>query len=569
MTAMNRRTKVAATEPSAAPVAYSYIRFSSRKQEEGDSIRRQDTGAKGWAGRNNVPLDTSLKIDKGISAFRGKNADLGSLGEFIRMVDQGRVAKGSYLVVESLDRISRNEVQEALLLILSLLKKGIRIVQLTPVEMVYDSKSDTTALIIMIVEISRGNSESAVKSKRLGDAWEEKRKLARESGTPLTRRLPSWVKLEGGKLVAIPEKAAVVRRIYQLAGGGYGTLRIVAKLNKEGVAPISKGAKWSKAYIEKILGDRRALGEYQPCRGDGTPEGDPIPDYYPAVVTEEEYYRAKAGMKERRSNPGRIGTSRVNVFARLITNARDGDPYFMSRRVGDGRRHYHVLTNTDGEQGRGARRSFPYDTFERAILSRLAEIDPREIVGGDNSAVEAAALEGELATVEAKIAELEAELLNGSVASLARVLRQLEERKSAIASKLDEAKAKAATPVTEAWGAAKSLLGVLDKTKDEEGTRLRLRSAFRRVVERIWLLVVPHKLNRVAAVQVYFTGGSHRDYLIYHKPPHVISGRRKEGGWWVRSLKSAVMENDLDLRKREDAARLEQLLSSIDPASVG
>src|SRR5262245_42786821 len=100
------------------PAAYSYIRFSCKRQEEGDSIRRQVEATAAWARRAKVFLDTSLSIDRGVSAFRGKNRDLGALGEFLRQVENGRVLPGSYLVVESLDRLTREDIQEALYLIL-------------------------------------------------------------------------------------------------------------------------------------------------------------------------------------------------------------------------------------------------------------------------------------------------------------------------------------------------------------------------------------------------------------------------------------------------------------------
>jgi hypothetical protein len=35
-----------------------------------------------------------------------------------------------------------------------------------------------------------------------------------------------------------------------------------------------------------ILGDGRVLGELRPHRRDRSPAGDPIPNYYPAAVTE-------------------------------------------------------------------------------------------------------------------------------------------------------------------------------------------------------------------------------------------------------------------------------------------
>src|SRR5262245_43600027 len=87
-------------EPATSPTAYSYIRFSSKKQEEGDSIRRQTELTAAWAKRHKMHLDTSLAPDRGISAFRGKNRDLGALGAFLRLVESGRVLAGSHLVVE-------------------------------------------------------------------------------------------------------------------------------------------------------------------------------------------------------------------------------------------------------------------------------------------------------------------------------------------------------------------------------------------------------------------------------------------------------------------------------------
>src|SRR5262245_29715393 len=107
-------------------IAYSYIRFSSKKQEAGDSIRRQDTGAKEWAARNSVPLDTSLKQDKGVSAFRGENCnnpDLYGLAAFLDKVERGKVRRGSYLVVESLDRLTRDDIVPAVHLVTGILLK--------------------------------------------------------------------------------------------------------------------------------------------------------------------------------------------------------------------------------------------------------------------------------------------------------------------------------------------------------------------------------------------------------------------------------------------------------------
>jgi hypothetical protein len=67
---MNRITTAitAAADAQRQPKAYSYKRFSTPAQSEGDSLRRQTAMAQAWADREGVPLDTELKLtDEGVS----------------------------------------------------------------------------------------------------------------------------------------------------------------------------------------------------------------------------------------------------------------------------------------------------------------------------------------------------------------------------------------------------------------------------------------------------------------------------------------------------------------------
>src|SRR5262245_3463460 len=166
------------------PKAYSYIRFSSAAQADGDSIRRQTALTEAWCERNGVTLDKKLKLrDEGVSAFSGEhrdadNSDRFALAAFLESVKSGRVQKGSYLIVESLDRLSREEVGDAVEFFLGIVNRGIAVVQLTPVEIVYRRPVDTTQLIVAVVELSRSHSESAMKSLRIRDAWAAKRERA-------------------------------------------------------------------------------------------------------------------------------------------------------------------------------------------------------------------------------------------------------------------------------------------------------------------------------------------------------------------------------------------------------
>jgi DNA invertase Pin-like site-specific DNA recombinase len=100
------------------PKAYSYTRFSTPEQAKGDSATRQALAAQRWAEQHEVELDTELTFrDEGVSAFEGMNAERGALGEFLRAVERGDVPKNSWLLVESLDRISRQKPHRAARLI--------------------------------------------------------------------------------------------------------------------------------------------------------------------------------------------------------------------------------------------------------------------------------------------------------------------------------------------------------------------------------------------------------------------------------------------------------------------
>lgn len=97
--------------------------------------------------------------------------------------------------------------------------------------------------------------------------------------------------------------------------------------------------------------------------------------------------------------------------------------------------------------------------------------------------------------------------------------------------------------------------------------RLRLRSVLRRVVESMWLLVVPRGQDRLAAVQIWFAGGEgrHRDYLVWRRQAKANGhGRVADGSYRVWSLAAVAASSDLDLRKRSDAKRLEKSLGQLD-----
>jgi DNA invertase Pin-like site-specific DNA recombinase len=555
-------------------VAYSYVRFSTPEQRKGDSLRRQVESAAAWCKRHDVRLDTSRTLhDLGKSAFKGnhrKNPDRNALAAFLRLVEEGKIPRGSYLIVESLDRLTREHIRPALTLLLNLIEAGIGIVQLHPVEVVYDEDVDPMTLLMAIMELSRGNSESAMKAERLGKAWEAKRSYARDKRILLTRQLPAWIEERDGKLYSIPTKALAVERIYQLSAEGFGSSRIVKQLMQEDFPPMTDNGKWLASYVRLVLNDRRAVGEFQMRRTDGSPDGEPAKDYFPAIITEDLWQRARAGVKARRVS-GKKGQGSyekasgfVNLFTGLLRDARDGgSSYNVTVNAGTRIGPHRVLRNLSLD-GRGPCISFPYETFEKAILSALREIDPAEIIAGTEEPDERLAIAAELEKTASQIDKIKDNLLaGGDVVALADVLRQLEARQRELIERDREAKERATAPLEDAWQQTKELLKAIEKADDPYDFRVRLRAVLRREIESIWVLIIPRGHVRLCAVQIWFAGGErHRDYLILHQAAKANAFARTEGGWRAWSL-AEVGAGEIDLRKRADARQLEKLLTEM------
>jgi DNA invertase Pin-like site-specific DNA recombinase len=546
----------------ASPFAYSYVRFSTPDQLKGDSLRRQTEDTAAWCERNGVPLDTSLTLrDLGVSAYRGKHRqdDKHCLGQFLRAVQQGKVPTGSFLVVENLDRLTREDLRKALRLWLDMLDAGVNIVTLSPEKVFRHESTDMTDVLLALVELSRGNSESREKSRRNGAAWEKRRELVRKGEAILTHQLPAWVEDKGGVLRLVSRKAAAVRRIHTLAAEGFGAGLIVKALIDGRFPPLGPSGQWSRAYVSLILKDRRAVGEFQPRYSNGRPAGDPIPSYFPPVISEAEWAASRVGTGRRKQPRGRVGEY-VNVFAGLLKNAREGDVYYMGTRTNNGKHRRVLLAKRAMENGSKVY-GFDFDVFERAVLGLLREIDPREILGDAPGQDEVVLLSAELEHVRGQQEAIAEELLKGDVKALAMAAAALDAREKELREKLDEARGKAAHPAGECWGEAMSLIDALDHAPDPKEARLKLRALLRRLVDEVWLLVVPRsETRRLCAAQVFFAGGARRDYLIVSQS----AGYRRPGGWRALSLADAGKAGSLDLRKPDHARRLEAFLLTLD-----
>jgi DNA invertase Pin-like site-specific DNA recombinase len=294
-------------------VAYSYLRFSSPEQAKGDSFRRQFELAAKYAQQNGLEIDESISFyDLGVSAYRGANSEIGQLGILLEAVKTGLIPSGAVILVESLDRISRQSARKALRIIEGIVELGVSIVTLSDGrEYTLESlDSDPLNLLIAILTFIRANEESTIKSQRVAAAWEAKRRQAPQ--TIITSRCPGWMRISDDKtrFILVPDKVKVIRHIFNMAASGTSFCAITRALNLERTPPLRargrQGKYWTISSVKMILQSETVRGTLTPfhCRFvNGKLQRTPLPpieNYYPRIITNKVYKKTQAAISERR-----------------------------------------------------------------------------------------------------------------------------------------------------------------------------------------------------------------------------------------------------------------------------
>jgi DNA-binding CsgD family transcriptional regulator len=137
------------------------------------------------------------------------------------------------------------------------------------------------------------------------------------------RNAPGWLGLTDDRkeFVYLPDRAQVVQRIFQLSIAGIGGYTIAKLLNTEAVPAFGSSKKWDQSTIHNMLTSKATIGEYQKkeiLEGKEVSVGEPIPNYYPAVIDEKTFEAAQATRRENLSTRrGRKGRQLTNLFAEI------------------------------------------------------------------------------------------------------------------------------------------------------------------------------------------------------------------------------------------------------------
>jgi len=555
--------------------AFSYARFSTPKQADGFSLARQLEAAERYCERNGLTLDERTFSDEGMSGFHGSNAVAGELAEFIRLANDGRVPKGSVLIIENVDRLSRLPPDKATAIIMELVNAGIEVVTISPEQRYTKENIHTVGVWVPLqVAIVLAREESEKKSGRLKDAHARKRAALAE-GVKYTKAGPFWLKLSADRKTWIikEREAKLMRDAFRWCTEGLGAAKICEKFHEEYPEGVT-GKGWQPNNIRKLLRSRQAIGEYQAVVGTCAKRGGvkstrrkagpPVIGYFPAIVTEAEFYKAQQALDGRKKGGGR-STGSPNLFNGILYDAYDQMRMVINR---DRRGRILVSSGAIRKMAGSQFRSIPYTVFERGVLDLLRELKPADVMGKAGPGEDAVELwSGKLAAVNHNITQTTAKAATAIDPDVfLGLLDEYGKQRKEIIANLEAAKADASSPASDALGECTSLVWMMEEAEGDEKDELRRRvkSALRRLVSDIWVLIVPRGRERVIGVQVNFRGGSnHRRYVICHRPIRADKSGTYPGCALTLSWEGSVAFLPEDISTPKGAKAVEKYLQKV------
>lgn len=363
--------------------AYSYVRFSTTKQKDGDSERRQVALSKDYAGKHGLILDETLNLrDLGVSAFKGANVATGKLGQFLVAIKSGVVPKGSYLLIESLDRLSRAEIDDAYGVFRSILKEGVNIVTLQDGQVfTRESLNDFSKIIVSLVVMSRAHEESLTKSKRGKANWVNKRNQIR-SGKVMPGNIPVWLKRTNDGFVVDAEMATAIKFIFAQYLDGVGVLKIARQLTDKKYKVVSKRVKvWRCDIVQRLLRNRTVTGALQPHVKEGNTrkeDGDVVVGYYPTIIDEKTYNAVQGRLSTVAPKRGRYSEGLTNLFTgKLFCPYCGGRVDVFTAYPSRGEKHYAPIKRfqcTNGVNGHCSVVSWRVEEFEKDFMALATEV---------------------------------------------------------------------------------------------------------------------------------------------------------------------------------------------------
>jgi hypothetical protein len=308
------------------PTAYLYSRVSDIKQTE-----ENKTGISRQTNSDEVN-DLLTKFEKmpqiwmndaGLSAHHGHNITKGRMGDFVEACNKEEIAPGSILVLEYLDRLTRLELTEALNLATCILRAGVIIHVWGSNETI--KSNDLSDTIKLVVELQGANAYTKKLSSRIINSAIDRIHKALGGHKDKDGYMLAingygsnawWIDTTSGYVRPHKIYWAIAREIIDLNLQGWGWLKIAQLFKEKGYLPPRANSKnpvvaaknkklgWNRSnLLSKLAKQKAVLG----IKEFGNLDIE-IPDYYPPLVTEDEFFKIK-----QKRNDRKVGGNKKNA----------------------------------------------------------------------------------------------------------------------------------------------------------------------------------------------------------------------------------------------------------------
>ncbi|EHI3273279.1 recombinase family protein [Salmonella enterica] len=364
---------------------YSYIRFSSMRQSDGSSYERQIRMAKEIADRHGLELVNDYQ-DLGVSAFKGANSKTGALSRFLEEIGKS-IPVGSWLFIENLDRLSRQDIISAQELFLSIIRRGITIVtgmdnKIYSIDTVTANPMDLMFSILLFI---RGNEESQTKRNRTNSSALIKIKAHQQNPQSPAVAIEEigknmwWTDTTSGYVLPHPVYFPILQKIVQMKQDGHSTGSVLDYLNEnhEPPAPASNKThrKWSIAMVSRLFQTKALIG-VKTVKVDGVEYE--LKDYYPRVMSDSDFYFLKNNLVKKAWSFGHSEEKVIPLLTGvgLLKCSHCGSP-MVKRKAANGKKEQYRYTC----DGAGSKRvdcpypnwGFRASSLEGAVLQLLAD----------------------------------------------------------------------------------------------------------------------------------------------------------------------------------------------------
>lgn len=396
--------------------AISYTRFSSEIQKKGVSIQRQNSLVNDWLDRNPTFNLVAEYNDEAKSAFKGEHAEAGGdLHRLLNDIQKGMFQKGAVLLVEAVDRLSRQGIVKTNKIIYAILEAGVNIVLLSDSDTVYTEEGlNTNPLLSMVITMKAetAREESEKKSRRGLTNWKKKREAAKD-GKIITRACPAWLKVNEDRTAfeKVPSHWLTVQRIFKMRTQDFLSLSKIAKvLNEDGTENFKGGVgRWNQTTIHQLINNPAVYG----CKvisKQATEEvqssAEDIDGYYTvngdtpvSLVTYQEAQKQITEWAKGRS-PNHETANHINIFKGVLVCAHCGSTLIQSSVTASKMGYYVCSMRRQGrcDKAQAIRR----DIVEQAIVQGLVYNVETLLKGSDIEKEELRQLEAEREAVAAK-----------------------------------------------------------------------------------------------------------------------------------------------------------------------